>query len=481
MTTFSKPRIAALTRRKPLMGAGVLVLATAGALMVAQLPANAVHDTGYFLLDGNVVNQQTTSPPPYDWSDIFTSAGAKKSGLPSYITGAKFNADYSTPDGSYFNSDKDLYGISSSDGFSASATWGCVTVHNPTPKDDILNTYAAMITEPAKAPDGTTTNPYAGDKVLYTGQERGSNNGSSYAGFWLLQKGLSCSGGSFTGGHGDGDLLVVSNYTNGGASDPNVSLFYWCVPGSGELFGNTGCTGSANGAGVAGPVQRDTGLTCGQGTEPDYACGIANNTKLGVTPWPPGDATLKKTDTASFPNTNTFVEAGVDLTHFYSGLSGGVPCFSTFLGETRSSPQITATLKDFATGGFNTCKPPITTKIGLADSVHLAKVSSTDTVFPAGDVTFTLYPTTDCTGSAIGSKTVTLDSSGDARTTDAAKSGTTPTGFESTGVIYVNAGSYAWLVSYTPSDGNIATSTTCSATQSDERATIAYHSPSPTS
>src|SRR5262249_24511570 len=84
------------------------------------------------------------------------------------------------------------------------------------------------------------------------------------------------------------------------------------------------------------------GGICGS-TTPDDACAIANTTAI-TTPWSP-----------TSHDSNTFVETGIDLTTL---LGSGGGCFTDFLAETRSSAEITATLKDFAGGQFSTCVPP---------------------------------------------------------------------------------------------------------------------------
>jgi hypothetical protein len=85
-------------------------------------------------------------------------------------------ADATTPDATFFTQNgagvKDIQPIANS---------GCKTQNNPTPKDDLQNAYAALVKVPDTAPDN------AGDQVLYLGSERGSNNGDSFAGFWLLK------------------------------------------------------------------------------------------------------------------------------------------------------------------------------------------------------------------------------------------------------------------------------------------------------
>src|SRR5207245_9684307 len=102
----------------------------------------------------------------------------------------------------------------------AIANWGCKTQSNPLAKDNLLNAYGAFVQVPALAPHN------AGDLVLYLGSERESNNGSPFAGFWLFQHLVKCQPltGTFSGSHTDGDLLVVSNYTNGGGTQ-DVELF----------------------------------------------------------------------------------------------------------------------------------------------------------------------------------------------------------------------------------------------------------------
>ena len=56
-----------------------------------------------------------------------------------------------------------------------------------------------------------------GDKIAYFGADRFDGSGDSFIGFWFQNKvGLGANG-SFTGVHKDGDLLVLSDFTNGGS------------------------------------------------------------------------------------------------------------------------------------------------------------------------------------------------------------------------------------------------------------------------
>ena len=366
---------------------GLVAIALA-VFTMALIPvvALAVHDNGTFELDGNI-KHNSLNTPPYDWATLFDLSGNRTITPPSgALLADDFLADFVNPDATYFSSNgggvKDVNPISN---------WGCTTIHNPTAKDNLLNSYAALV----QVPSGAT----AGHLVLYVGSERESNNGTSFAGFWLFMNPVTCNPqtGTFSGSHTDGDILIVSNYTNGGGNQ-EVQLFQ---QQGGAL------TAIAHG-GVCGSVANDS------------MCAIANDAALPASdvPWPPGSA--------SGHQINTFVEAGVDLT---AVLGGSVPCFAFFQAETRSSAQLTATLKDFTGGSFNSCVPPtITTKqnaasaalnVAVGTPVHdIANISGASGT-PGGTMTYKLYTGTDCdangnpTGSLVNSSTVTVTGSGD--------------------------------------------------------------------
>jgi uncharacterized repeat protein (TIGR01451 family) len=395
-----------------------VVLATAGLLVgvgvvVAAQPSGAVHDTGMFELDGNIVHN-AGSTPPYDWASLFDAAGHQVV-TPDPVNGpllaSTFIADATTPDATYFTQNgagvKDIQPI---------ANWGCKTQNNPTPKDDLQNAYAALVQIPDTAPDN------AGDQVLYLGSERGSNNGDSFAGFWLLKDNtVGCSGSDgFSGHHTDGDLLVVSNYTNGGGTQ-DVQVYRWT---------GDDATGS--------PVLQTSGGICGS-TAPDDACAIANAGTI-TSPWSP-----------TSHDSNTFVEAGIDLTTLL-GNSGG--CFTTFLAETRSSQQLTATLKDYAAGQFNTCVPPEMTTTATPGGSQVAPGSAQHDVatlsavggrpVPTGTVAFFLCSPSQVT--AAGCPSGAGDQIGSAVTlTNGSATSDTVSGADDTAL-----GKYCWRAEYTP-------------------------------
>jgi hypothetical protein len=324
--------------RRPLTARlGGVLAAAAGASVVAMaafpgvIVSGAVPPDvggGIFELDGNIA-QNAATPPPYDWACVFPSAPSATCPPPASVMLSKiFQPDYALPDATTFAaSNKDIVNVSS---------WQCGTSNNLLGKDDIQNAYGAAFVP--------TTGPKANHLLLFLAQERATTTGDSFAGFWLMQHEHACSGGSFTnGGHDVGDLLVVSNYTNGG-STATVELYQW---------------DPSNAAAVNNLVQLGTGYTCEMTppagvSNPDDICGIANGGSV-VEPWPPQN-TL---------SANGFVEVGIDATNLIptptlSDGSGG--CFSDFLAETRSSQELTATLKDFTTGRFHFCvSPQVTT------------------------------------------------------------------------------------------------------------------------
>ena len=384
----------------------------------APIAALAVHDTGMFELDGNIVHDSATTPP-YDWASLFGPTGNQLI-TPDPNNGpllaSVFVKDFATPDPTYFGSNKDTQPINTG----VPQEWSCVSLNNPLAKDDLQNAYAALVQIPANAPDN------AGHTVLYVGSERASNNGDSFAGFWLFKdRNVGCnSPGNFTGQHTDGDVLIVSNYTNGGGAQ-NVDVYKWAGGPSG------------------GPVLDVTlnGGICG-GPAHDLSCAIANPVMI-TSPWPP-----------TSHESNTFVEAGVDLTALFP--TGG-SCFTTFLAESRSSQEITATLKDYAGGQFNTCPaPPIVTTAQGGSSVapgtaerDLASVTAVGgRPTPTGTITFSLCSPSEVTvagcpqgtGTQVG---VPVPMSGGSATSTPDVTGlTTPND--------LTLGKYCWGASYTP-------------------------------
>ena len=392
----------------------VSVLILAGLMWIGA--AQAVHDNGMFELDGNTAHNSVTTPP-YDWNSLFDSSGNRLI-TPDPINGPlladTFVTDTALPDQSYFTSNKDIQPIKS-----GPQHWGCDPINNPLAKDNLFHAYATLVQVPANAADN------AGDQVLYMGSERESNNGTSFAGFWLLKDPtVGCSGSNdFSGQHEEGDVLIISDYTNGGGTQ-DVSVYKWVGD---DATGGPVLDASFNGSICSGSLSNDN------------SCAIANSSTI-TTPWSP-----------TSHDSNTFVETGIDLTTLL-GENGG--CFTNFLAETRSSDVLTATLKDFASGNFSTCVPPImdttatpggsTNPLGVANQHDVATVSPVGGhPSPTGTMTFFLCNPSQVTaggcesgGTQVGSA-VTINA-GSATSADASAS--------LTGTV----GKYCWRAEYTP-------------------------------
>ena len=176
-----------LRRARSILTVAVL---TAGGLVWAAQSSFAVHDTGQFELDGNVV-RNAAAPPPYDWTDLFNADGSRKI-TPDPINGpvlaSVFVDDTDANDTTYFA------GGTKIDDQIRNMACGGPAANDKTSMDFA---YAAMVQIPPGAPDN------AGDQVLYLGLEKqaAGNGGDNAFGFWLFKdKTVGCSGsGSFTG------------------------------------------------------------------------------------------------------------------------------------------------------------------------------------------------------------------------------------------------------------------------------------------
>src|SRR5262249_25960118 len=146
-------------------------------------------------------------------------------------------------------------------------------------------------------------------QVLFFGSDRLDNSGDAQQGFWFFQNKIglgsnSVGGGfGFTGVHKPGDLLVISDFSNGGSTS-TISVYVWDPTVSGNL--RLRATSNAANCATAGPS--------------DAFCGIVNpGPGLTPSPWPFTD----KSGNHSFLN-GEFYEGGVNL----SLLGLGAECFA---------------------------------------------------------------------------------------------------------------------------------------------------------
>jgi hypothetical protein len=303
----------------------------------------AINELGLFELDRNATDEPT---PGDDWATLYAGGGSAQD-----FTG--IIEDISTP-GTQFQG-----GGSKDDLDITDWLW---KEGEPLDKDDITNAYAAAYINPTTVGDNL-----AGDLIVYFGLDRYANNGSAQVGFWFLQDpnfGLTNtprSGGfEFSGVHQVGDILVQSNFTNGGVIT-NISVYEWV--GSGGSNGTLDLLFSAQ--------------DCMLGLSDDPACATVNQGDT-PSPWP---YTPKFGTSESFP-AGSFFEGGINI----SRLVPDAGCFTGFLAETRSSTPFDSRLKDFAMGSFELCSIDVT-KTGDSLSKVGDDVDYTVTIENTGAIT----------------------------------------------------------------------------------------------
>jgi uncharacterized repeat protein (TIGR01451 family) len=280
---------------------------------------------GLFELDGNattgVLGTSGSTTTSHDWDQVFADAGSPAtSGAFSGVgplSGAR--AGSFVTDAVNTTSDDIFTGGGSKDTNGIQKGPWLFTDAKPQGKDDITHAFAALYTDP-------TTK----DSILYAGLDRFDNSGDSTAGFWFfvnpVGKGPIAKGngtGPFSGTHTTGDILLVSDFTQGG-SVSTIRVFEWV---------GDDATGSLVPLNSGNPISGKT-----------FAIVNGSNVTL---PW---SYTNKSKTPGNVALPGEFLEEGVNLTSL--GLNA---CFSSFMAETRSSQSPTATLSDFVQGSFQTC------------------------------------------------------------------------------------------------------------------------------
>jgi hypothetical protein len=326
--------------RRSLLTVVIAVVSTAIALTVFGGSAGAVHDTGAFELDGNATNG---AAPGDDWdnvchqvlgTDCSTTNNTSGASAVDWVAEPNPNASIFTGGGS-----KDPQDINQ---------WAWKDAGGLPDKDNLLHSFAARY---------PTTSE--GD-VLYFGSDRLDNSGDAQQGFWFFQSSVglgsnSIGGGSgFTGVHQTGDLLVISDFSNGGTTS-TITVYSWD-----PTCKKTGGTcGDANLRTLA----TSSNANCATVAPNDSFCGLVNSNTITM-PW-------SFTDKSGTPNNGAlngeFYEGGVNLTKL--GLAN--KCFSSVASETRSSTSTTATLKDFVLGNLQNCGSTTTTQSNITGSTSI--------------------------------------------------------------------------------------------------------------
>lgn len=424
-----------LTRSNPRARPRWLVLAFVVATMTLLVAGAvfAVHDED-FQLDGDVVAAGGPAAQPVDWSSLFDANGDELT-LPTGFTASGFQKDFLNSGSTFITSDATTFATGSKDTLPISG-WQCNKDNNVNSKIDVMNAYAASY----RNADG--------DEIIYFALERNTNTGDANVGFWFLQDAVACDASAgtqtFSGEHRDGDLLIVSAFSNGGTVS-TINVYRW--------------NGGANGSLGTTPVA--SGVDCRAPTTPggDPACAAANTTANGVngtitTPWLTANF---KDKVGNQLRTAEFFEGGVNLTD--SNLGG--KCFNVFIGDTRSSTSLTATLFDFARGVVGECTSSITTTPKQADGTtnipaaglsiganarvdvrDSAALTVTGVSTYGGDVTFSLC------GPLAASSTSNCQTGGVQIGSPVAVAGTSPETVLSPTATLTSAGRYCWRAEY---------------------------------
>ena len=220
-------------------------------------------------------------------------------------------------------------------------------------KDDILNAFAAAFNNPTTVGDNL-----AGDLILYFGADRFANNGDAQIGFWFFKQrvGLATDG-TFVDGSGDpahhtvGDILIISDFTQGG-NISTITIYEWVGTG-GDTNGTLDLLFSGQDCSVTSLAN-------------DAACAIVNDIPQ-PSPWP---FEPKFGDSNEFP-TGSLFEGGINISRIDRLNERVTPgCFTGFLAETRSSQSVDAQLKDFAFGAFDLCAARISIEEDATNEVN---------------------------------------------------------------------------------------------------------------
>jgi hypothetical protein len=407
----------------------VVLAAGMGVMLIRTV--HAVHDLD-FELDGNIANDGQISNGLFDWADFFDASGNNKNPLPPNFPAAGFERDFNVnANGTFNTSDDTTFATGSKDTLPIGTGWQCNHDSNVNSKVDIINSYAAAY----KAANG--------DQIVYFGLERNVNTGDANVGFWLLQDEVGCSSTSgtqsFTGNHKDGDVLIVSAFTNGGVVS-TIDVYKWVIDNP-----------AVDPVGFLNPTPVFHGVDCRDPLTQagDEACASANTGTLLNVPWLTAAKGLNPPVGHTLP-TAQFFEGGLNLSK--AGLAGH--CFNVFISDTRSSQSLTATLFDFARGKIGECEsstvttPSITSPTSIGASASLTVTDSAN-VTVNGVATFTGSVAFHLCGPFLADATTLCDTGGvDAGSKPLTTSGTVV----SNTMTITEAGRYCWRADFSASD-----------------------------
>ena len=375
----------------------------------------AAHNEGIFELDGNALdNTDATFPNDADWQN------GPEGASDSFFVGAASEAEANDSTYLQTGNSKDENDVSS---------WVISTTGAPD-KNELLDAYSAVYQQ-------------SGNTWVYFGADRFDNDGTAQIGFWFFQDKLAIVNGAFTGGHQDGDVLIISEYTNGGVVS-TICAYTWDSSGGGANVADPGSCDKATKTSNLNLVAAGSACDVADGTFDICAVSNKNDT---TAPW-----TFENKDGHTDFGPGQFFEGGLNLSDMFGG---NAPCFGTFLAETRTSAETDAQLKDIAFGSFDTCVPPdITTDSSSSTADFGQTVSDTANLSGAngavtGSVDFFICGPTEVTaGGCEGSAGTKVGA------TKPISSGSATSDNYTVGLTSAAAGTYCWRAEYTPDDGS---------------------------
>ena len=381
--------------RRGLRRSGVVAIASLALAGLYALPAEAVHDDGYFELEGNTVQEATAGD---DWQNLYNAGTNKVQGTPdsdlptcsAAVTTNCFSQFSFTPDPAV--GDQSYYTQGGSKDRNDVSAWRYTANDQSPDKNDITNAFAASYRNEQ------------GKLQLYFGSDRFAVNGDAQMGFWFFQSQVCLAGqtndgvvcpntnpGQFvdptTGDpahHQNGDVLALVNFNNGGTIGL-AGVYVW----AGDDPNTAAVEGEPTQA-IFGP-----GADCKTIDDEDDFCTTVNTENLTSEPfWP-----YSRKGGGSSYLTSAFIEGGVDL----GAVQGAGTCFASFLSETRSSSgpssglSLDAQLKDLTLDTFQSCGSSLTTtpKTGAGADIPAGGLS-----IGTGSVTARDFADLDVTGTS---------------------------------------------------------------------------------
>src|SRR5438094_9100443 len=337
-----------------------LVLPLVAAMVLTLLipyAAQAVHDTGIFQLDGDAQTSTNTAGTPAaldDWDKVCNQvtggglAGCGTTAVTSGATAVSWSAE-PNPNSSIFTGggSKDPLDINQ---------WAWKDGAGGLPdKDNLEHGFSVRYSAPPSVNCPAGTSPTC--ELIYFGSDRFDNSGDAQQGFWFFQNRITLGsnkvGGAtgFDGLHKDGDVLVISDFSNGGGTS-TITVYTW--DSSCLAAGKPSYCGDTN----LHLQETSNAANCVTAGAADGFCGLVNPVDGVVAPWP----YLDKSGNATYLQ-GEFLEAGINLSLLPNVAN---ECFASFLAETRSSTSTTATLKDFVLGNFGNCVATMSTQVSNA-------------------------------------------------------------------------------------------------------------------